>query len=370
MFNNKMKLTCSVFLSSVVSLLLPTFAQAALDGIPDNCEYSEKFAEAQGGYTCRGWYAGLGLGLSFIEPELGGDLTDTVDNTVHALIPNIYAGYDFNHNWGAEIQYSNLNAATFETGVVKGLKIKYDYIGVSGLFHFKNHLPTSGGPLPGLNGYAKFGIGKLLTSVKEQPESGLVVNHNQKASMQVHFGFGAEYMRHDGWGVRAEYLTNDKDAAELTVSILNRISRVIDPVVPVPVLPPVAKKPVVLLVPAICNAPTGIMEGVEFIVDSAKLTKSATVLLDGIVLQLADYSKVELEVRAHTDSDAPADYNQQLSEDRAKSVKDYLYARGLLNIESFGFGETQPIVENNTDENKARNRRVEIEILSNECDEK
>ena len=368
MFNYKILLTRSTLIVSMISVLVPSLAQASLDGIPDNCEYSDKFNPAEGGYKCRGWYAGLGLGVSFIEPELGGALEAEVDGTAHLLIPNIYAGYDFNHNWGAEIHYSNLNVATFDEGLAAGLKIKYDYLAVSGLFHFKNHLATASGPLPGLNGYAKIGLGKLFTSIKQDPDNGLTVKHNQNAPIQVHFGFGAEYMRHDGWGVRAEMLTNDKDAAELTLSILNRFVRVIDPVVPVPELPPEVKKPVVVLVPAICNAPTGIMEGVEFIVDSAELTKSATELLDGIVLQLADFPKVELEVRAHTDSDAATDYNQSLSERRAQSVSDYLYARGLLNIQSFGFGETQPIVENDSAENKSRNRRVEIEILSNECE--
>lgn len=57
--------------------------------------------------------------------------------------------------------------------------------------------------------------------------------------------------------------------------------------------------------------------------------------------------------------------NQTLSERRAQSVADYLSNKGILRdrLEVIGFGETQAIAPNNTEEGKALNRRVEISLL-------
>jgi len=362
--NFKSAFSCSVLMGALVTLMTPVVANAGLDGIPDNCVYSYGFNKAEGGYNCRGWYAGLGTGLSFLKPEFDGTQGEGVEEVNHFLVPNIYAGYDFNHNWGAEVHYSNLNAAKFEKGLAAGLEIKYDYIGASGLFHFKSHLPTSGGPLPGLNGYAKFGLGKLLTSVKTPADNNLEVELRHVAPVQVHFGFGAEYMFHSGWGIRTEYMTHDIDAAELTLSVINRAARVVKPFVLAFPTAAVKAKAKAL---EICNNPTGVMDGIEFVVNSAQLTASAETVLDNIVLQLFDYPNIKLEVRAHTDSDGADDFNQQLSEERASTVQNYFYVRGFVNIKSKGYGESQPIAQNDSAKNKAKNRRVEIEILSNEC---
>ena len=365
MLNYKKQLSVVTVVASLISVLVPSFAQAGLDGIPNNCVYSYGFNKAAGGYECRGWYGGLGLGVAFIEPAFDDVQGNGLDQTAYMLLPNVYAGYDFNHNWGAEVHYSNLNAAKFETGLATGLEIKYDYIGVSGLFHFKSHLPTSGGPVPGLNGYAKFGLGKLLTSVKTPADNNLEVELRHVAPVQVHFGFGAEYMFHNGWGIRTEYMTHDIDSADFTVSVINRAMRVVEPFVLE--FPTKAIKAAKSTAPEICNNPAGVMDGIEFVVNSTQLTADAETVLDNIVMQLFDYPSVKLEVRAHTDSDGDVNSNQQLSNGRARTVQDYLYARGITNIIAKGYGESRPLVENNSKKNKAKNRRVEIEIKSNEC---
>lgn len=72
-----------------------------------------------------------------------------------------------------------------------------------------------------------------------------------------------------------------------------------------------------------------------------------------------------IEIVGHTDDVGDDDYNMQLSEQRAKSVRDYLVSKGLSanKIVTTGMGESMPIANNNTEEGRAENRRVQILML-------
>jgi outer membrane protein OmpA-like peptidoglycan-associated protein len=82
---------------------------------------------------------------------------------------------------------------------------------------------------------------------------------------------------------------------------------------------------------------------------------------------LAENPAVEIEMSAHTDSRGSDEYNVKLSANRAKSVMDYIISKGIAStrIISEGYGETKPVVPNDTDENRQLNRRVEFTILKN-----
>lgn len=84
----------------------------------------------------------------------------------------------------------------------------------------------------------------------------------------------------------------------------------------------------------------------------------------GVVLP---HSGLKLEVEGHTDSVGSDEFNQQLSEKRAAAVRDYLVMQGVStqNIAGRGFGETMPLVSNDTAAGRQRNRRVEL-IISGE----
>jgi outer membrane protein OmpA-like peptidoglycan-associated protein len=71
-----------------------------------------------------------------------------------------------------------------------------------------------------------------------------------------------------------------------------------------------------------------------------------------------------LAVEGHTDSVGADDYNQQLSEQRGGSVRDYLIAEGIAgaSVSSKGFGKTQPVASNDTVSGRQQNRRVELVI--------
>jgi outer membrane protein OmpA-like peptidoglycan-associated protein len=72
-------------------------------------------------------------------------------------------------------------------------------------------------------------------------------------------------------------------------------------------------------------------------------------------------------VAGHTDSNGSETYNQQLSQRRASSVKNILFQRGVQGqrITAVGYGESQPVANNNTPEGRQMNRRVEIRINPN-----
>jgi hypothetical protein len=109
-----------------------------------------------------------------------------------------------------------------------------------------------------------------------------------------------------------------------------------------------------------------VFESLEFRANSAKLSATLKPQLDYIVRFLQNYPMFKLVVEGHTDADGAAATNQTLSEDRARAIRDYLTLKGKFDpdrISSRGWGETQPIVPNDTEDNKRKNRRVEFKLV-------
>jgi len=81
---------------------------------------------------------------------------------------------------------------------------------------------------------------------------------------------------------------------------------------------------------------------------------------------MIDYPKLVVEIGGHTDDIGKNKTNQILSEKRAESVKQYLVGKGIdpVRIKSKGYGESQPIESNKTEEGRAKNRRIEFKVLS------
>ena len=71
-----------------------------------------------------------------------------------------------------------------------------------------------------------------------------------------------------------------------------------------------------------------------------------------------------IEISGHTDGDGEDAFNQALSEKRAQAVADYLVKAGLPadRFTAVGYGSTQPIASNETDDGKAHNRRIEFVV--------
>ncbi|MFS0772641.1 OmpA family protein [Sphingomonas sp. 1P08PE] len=108
-----------------------------------------------------------------------------------------------------------------------------------------------------------------------------------------------------------------------------------------------------------------IPSGITFAYDSAAVQPQFQRTLDQVASTLAEYNQTYIDVYGHTDSTGSDAYNQTLSERRATSVADYLSSHGVqaARIGTRGYGETQPIASNDTDEGRAANRRVEVKIV-------
>jgi len=106
-------------------------------------------------------------------------------------------------------------------------------------------------------------------------------------------------------------------------------------------------------------------DGVTFDVASANLKPEFRATLDKVAQSLRDYPDSLVDVYGHTDSTGSDSYNQTLSENRARTVMNYLISQGVpaARLRSQGFGETMPVASNDTPEGRARNRRVEIKIV-------
>ncbi|HEY0677250.1 MAG TPA: OmpA family protein [Chitinophagaceae bacterium] len=109
------------------------------------------------------------------------------------------------------------------------------------------------------------------------------------------------------------------------------------------------------------------LNNVFFDFDKYDLRPESFVELDRVVKLLNENPKIEIEMSAHTDSFGSDEYNFKLSDDRARSVREYILSQGITpsRIISQGYGETKPVVPNDNPENRQLNRRVEFKILKN-----
>jgi outer membrane protein OmpA-like peptidoglycan-associated protein len=107
------------------------------------------------------------------------------------------------------------------------------------------------------------------------------------------------------------------------------------------------------------------LKNITFEFNSADLNLNSFEELDRVVKLLTDNPTIKIEVSAHTDNKGSDNYNLRLSKRRAKSVMDYLVEKGIdgNRIISQGYGKTKPLVPNDSEENMALNRRVELKII-------
>jgi len=105
-------------------------------------------------------------------------------------------------------------------------------------------------------------------------------------------------------------------------------------------------------------------DGVNFATGSANLTAESDAQIGELGDVLAAYPNVRIRIEGHTDSSGDAAKNQTLSQQRALAVKAKLQSLGVASnrVAAIGLGQTKPIADNNTEEGKAANRRVEVYV--------
>ncbi len=116
--------------------------------------------------------------------------------------------------------------------------------------------------------------------------------------------------------------------------------------------PPVVKQKIVL-------------RGVNFDFDKSTIRPDAAEILSEAARILREEPDVRVSVDGHTDARGTDEYNQRLSERRAEAVVDRLIELGVSRgrLQPQGFGESRPVASNDTEEGRAQNRRVELNVL-------
>ncbi len=111
---------------------------------------------------------------------------------------------------------------------------------------------------------------------------------------------------------------------------------------------------------------TIVLKNIFYDFDKATLRPESTNELERLLRLLNEMPNLKIEIASHTDSKGANDYNFKLSNNRAKSVVDYLISKGISSerLVYKGYGEEKPISTNDTDEGRQLNRRTEFKILS------
>jgi len=104
---------------------------------------------------------------------------------------------------------------------------------------------------------------------------------------------------------------------------------------------------------------------VYFDFNKSTLTRKAKATLNETAKILKEDPEVRLELAGYTDGTGTEVYNKGLSDRRSKAVFDYLASKGIAasRMRAVGYGESNPVASNKTEEGRAKNRRVELRIL-------
>jgi len=102
--------------------------------------------------------------------------------------------------------------------------------------------------------------------------------------------------------------------------------------------------------------------GVLFDFNKATLQPESDGPLGQVAALMSSNASLNIEIQGHTDNVGADDYNQKLSEARANAVMTWLTEHGVAaaRMSAKGYGKTRPVADNNTDENRMKNRRVEV----------
>ncbi len=108
-----------------------------------------------------------------------------------------------------------------------------------------------------------------------------------------------------------------------------------------------------------------VLRGVNFDFNKATIRPDAAGILREAATILKENAKLQVSVEGHTDAIGSDEYNLKLSLRRATAVKQFLVKEGIAEsrLSVRGFGKTQPVASNDTDDGRAQNRRVELKVV-------
>ncbi len=311
-------------------------------------------------------YIGAGLGISELAPESTTDALSITENNDTSA--SLRLGYDLTRRFSIDAYAADLGTAdvSFIGTPVGG--VDYQVYGVS-LISYLTNLGSSYSDVydddglfqrEGLSTYLRVGIGGMSNDTDR-------VDYDRDYSTHFVMGLGLEHGWSNGVALRAEITSYDKDANELSMSLLKRFGDASYAVAAAPVAAVVAQAAASETIAVEPVEPPVLLEKpiVLFSTDEKRIQNLYIAVLKRLAVSLNDYPDIKIKIDGHADWTGPAEYNLDLSQRRAAEVRDFLAANGLdpdrVVIE--GFGELKPIADNNTERGRARNRRVEISRL-------
>lgn len=116
---------------------------------------------------------------------------------------------------------------------------------------------------------------------------------------------------------------------------------------------------------ALTSGNSFVLEGLNFAYNSNNLTPESQLKLKEIVVVLKKHGDIKVEIQGHTDNVGNDSFNKTLSQKRANSIKSYLVQNGIASsrLVAKGYGERNPVASNNTEDGRAKNRRIEFKVI-------
>lgn len=110
---------------------------------------------------------------------------------------------------------------------------------------------------------------------------------------------------------------------------------------------------------------TMVLRNIFFETNKYELKSESTQELERLIKMMRENATLQIEISGHTDNSGSESLNQRLSENRAKSVYDFLILHGISasRLKYIGYGMSRPIASNDTEDGRAKNRRTEIKII-------
>jgi len=340
-------------------------------------------------------YIGAGGLVSELKPNADKDPNFTVDET-QSFGGTVQLGYDVGNRISLELHGSELGEATFKPESSVG----YQVGGLSALVYGLNDHGMRG-RREGFSLFGRLGIGTM----RNQGDGVKFERLNEYHGLG---GLGLEYGFRNGLAVRGEVVAHETDARYGQLGLLYRFgsagaskARTPSPRIEVPVEKKVEVEAAPVPEPTVsepleitsldsdadgildevdscpnsqpgvpvgdtgCALFNGTIEGITFESGSDTLTSSAEQILTGVAGTLNDFPNIRVAIEAHTDNQGSANSNLQLSKRRAIAVARYLVEQGVSGprLQPRAYGESQPRETNATPAGRARNRRVEFQVV-------
>ncbi len=340
------------------------------------------------------FYIGAGwLPITHVKPEGVASGWRTSDDSDAGY--SLFAGWHFKPKWFGELSYADLGEAGLSNvnpSITGTEKISYKIPAIHiGYYFFE--------PESQFNVYGKVGVATIQNDATTS-----LVPFDKQNGIGVSGGVGVQW-RSQKSGLFARLAADfyDKDARSIGIMLgyyfgdSGRSTKKVEPVIAEPeIIAPIVKT-VPVITPVVvsydvdsdadgviddrdqcentrkntavdktgCSIFQIALDGINFENNSAELKVASKDILDKAAQIIIASPDVRIEVQAHTDSVGSKKYNQKLSEKRANSVREYLVLQGVSakQLESKGYGEIDPVLTNETEDGRARNRRVELKII-------